>query len=101
MYGEHYGNSTGYNETLWPQIHVYTSPDLVAWADQGPAIAERPPGTYFTPFTIYNNKTGNFAMWFNAYTHGCCSGNFGVAVSSDGINFKVSIASRLSDPFSF
>lgn len=48
-----------------------------------------PPGTYFTPFGVYNPKTEMFVVWFNAYIHGCCNGNFGVAQSKDGIHFEI------------
>jgi len=30
-----------------------------------------------------------FVAWFNAYPNGCCSGNFGVAQSKDGIQFEI------------
>jgi hypothetical protein len=28
-------------------------------------------------------------MYFNAYLHGCCSGNWGVATSTDGLNYTL------------
>jgi len=80
LYGERYGNSSGFNETDWPQLHVYTSK-----------------GTYFTPFAVYNQQTHKFVVWFNAYLGGCCQGNFGIAQSDDGIRFT--IVSLNEEPF--
>ena len=31
MYGEHYGNSTGFDTNTAPTLIVYTSPDMLAW----------------------------------------------------------------------
>jgi len=89
MYGERYGNYTGINDKTWPQLHVYTSSDLVSWVHEGPMLIDAPNGTYFTPFVVYNSKTNMFVAWFNAYPNGCCSGSFGVAKSSNGINFAI------------
>ncbi len=89
LYGEHYGNNTGFGEKNWPQLKVYTSTDLVVWADQGFALLDAPTGTYFTPWAVFNENTGNFVLWFNAYLNGCCFGNWGVAESSDGLRFKI------------
>jgi len=85
MVGEHYGNCTGFNENQWPRIVLYTSPNLVTWTNHGFALNNAPTGTYYTPFMIYNEKTQNFVIWFNAYLGGCCAGNFGVAQSSDPV----------------
>ena len=32
MYGEHYGNSTGFDTNTAPTLIVYTSPDMRSWA---------------------------------------------------------------------
>jgi hypothetical protein len=89
LYGEHYGASVGINETQWPQIKVYTSTDLVTWTDQGFIFQDAPEGTYYTPFAVFNQKTNMFVIWFNAYVGGCCSGNWGVGQSKDGIHFDL------------
>ncbi len=95
MYGEHYGNSTGFGPSppaIWPKIVVYTSPDMSAWTYQGEALADwptKPYGTFFTPWATLNKATGQVVLWFNAYLAGCCNGNFGVATSADGIHFTV------------
>ena len=94
MYGEHYGNSVGFGASppaLFPKISVYTSPDLAAWTFAGFALTNysgMPYGTFFTPWAAYNPKTNMFVLWFNAYLHGCCEGNWGVATSSDGKSFN-------------
>ena len=90
MYGEHYGNTTGFGPSppaLFPKIVVYTSPDLSAWTFRGFAITNwstAPYGTFFTPWAVYNPATKLFVLWFNAYLQGCCSGGWGVATSADG-----------------
>lgn len=90
LYGEHYGNSTGFATDKWPQLRVYTSTDLVTWQDQGWMLQGAPlRGTYFTPWVVYNQRTQQFVAWFNAYPNGCCAGAFGVAVSATGVNFTV------------
>ena len=98
MYGEHYGNTSGMGPSppiLFPKIVVYTSTDLVAWENRGFAINDwptKPYGTFFTPFAVYDKHTETFVLWFNAYLHGCCEGNFGVATSTDGVNFVLQSA---------
>lgn len=73
MYGEHYGNSTGFGPSpplLYPKIVVYTSPDLSAWTFRGFALnswPNQPFGTFFTPWVVYNKQTSEFVLWFNAY----------------------------------
>jgi hypothetical protein len=95
MYGEHYGNTTGFGPSppaLYPKIVVYTSPDLVSWTPQGFAISNwstAPYGTFFTPWAVYNPLTQRFVLWFNAYLNGCCAGGWGVATSTDGIHFDI------------
>ena len=95
MVGEHYGNSSGIGPSpplLFPKIVVYTSPDFAAWTFRGFAISEwptRPFGTFFTPWVVFNKATSQFVMWFNAYLNGCCSGNWGVATSTDGIAYTL------------
>ncbi len=70
MYGERYGNSTGFGDKTWPRLHIYSSPDLVSWTNEGPMLVDAPNGTYFTPFVIFNEKTQMFVAWFNAYPNG-------------------------------
>jgi hypothetical protein len=95
MYGEHYGNSTGFGPSpplLYPKIVVYTSPDMSAWTFRGFAVSDwptKPYGTFFTPWAVFNERTQLFVLWFNAYLGGCCAGNWGVATSADGVNFTV------------
>jgi len=89
LYGEHYGSSTGFNETDWPKLRVYTSKDLTIWMDQGWMINNAPHGTYFTPWVIFNQQTQMFVAWFNAYLNGCCNGGWGIAQSKDGIHFDI------------
>lgn len=95
MYGEHYGNTTGFGPSppaIYPKIVVYSSPDLNAWTFRGFALSNwstAPYGTFFTPWTVFNKQTGLFVMWFNAYMNGCCAGGWGVATSSDGVNFSI------------
>lgn len=94
-YGERYTNSTGFGPSpplLFPKIVVYTSPDLASWTYHGPAIADwptKPYGTFFTPWAVFNEVTQLYVLWFNAYLSGCCDGGWGVATSSDGLNFTV------------
>ena len=93
MYGEMYSNSTGFGPSpplLWPKIVVYSSPDMEAWTFRGPALSDWPTapyGTFFTPWVVYNVAAQQFVMWFNAYLHGCCTGGWGVATSTDGVHF--------------
>ena len=95
MVGEHYGNSSGMGPSppvLFPKIVVYTSPDFEAWTFRGFAISDwptKPYGTFYTPWVVFNKATSQFVMWFNAYLHGCCSGNWGVATSTDGIAYTL------------
>ena len=96
MYGEHYGNSTGFGPSppvFAPRIVVYTSSDsMTSWTYRGFVLADwpsKPNGTFFTPWAVYNAKTSTFVLWFNAYLQGCCTGNWGVATSTNGINFTV------------
>jgi len=55
-----------------------------------------PPGSYFTPWVVFNERTKMFVAWFNSYPHGCCNGSFGIATSSTGYNFT--IITREEDP---
>ena len=95
MVGEHYGNSSGMGPSPpleFPKIVVYTSPDFESWTFRGFAISEwptKPFGTFFTPWVVYNKATSKFVLWFNAYLHGCCDGQWGVAESDDGVNFTL------------
>jgi len=93
MVGEHYGNSTGFGPSpplMFPKIVIYTSPDLQAWTFRGYAFSSwptKPYGTFFTPWLIYDKTRNRFVMWLNAYLNGCCSGNFGIGVSDDGLSY--------------
>ena len=95
MYGERYGNSTGFGPSppvYAPRIVVYTSIDLMVWEYRGFVLQDwpsKPNGTFFTPWAVYNRATQRFVLWFNAYEQGCCTGNWGVATSVDGVNFSV------------
>ena len=99
MYGERYTNSTGFGPSpplQFPKIVVYTSPDMESWSYQGEALDDwptKPYGTFFTPWAIFDKSTNQFVLWFNAYLHGCCDGNWGVATSSDGIHFTLQTTS--------
>jgi hypothetical protein len=95
MYGEHYGNNTGFGPSppaLFPKIVVYTSPDMQTWTNRGEVLKNYPNypyGTFFTPWAAYQKSTGTFVLWFNSYMHGCCDGGFGVATSTDGLTFDL------------
>jgi hypothetical protein len=81
---------------LFPKIVVYTSPDLMTWTNHGEVLRDypsKPYGTFFTPWAIYNKRTSQFVLYFNAYLRGCCEGNWGVATSSDGISFTLQTTS--------
>ena len=99
MYGERYTNSTGFGPSppqLYPKIVVYTSPDLMAWTYHGEVLSDwptKPYGTFFTPWAVYDKSTSTFVLWFNAYLHGCCSGDWGVATSKDGLSFTLQTTS--------
>jgi len=86
-YGEFYGNTTGFNTTLFPKLILYTSDDMVIWTNMG-TILQNEPGSQFTPWVVYNPTTNMYVLWYNNYANGCCSGNFGVAQSPDGIVWK-------------
>lgn len=95
MYGEMYKNTSGSGPSpplIYPKIVVYTSPNMQDWTPHGEVIADwptKPYGTFFTPWAIYNKQTQTFVLYFNAYLHGCCSGNWGIATSTNGINFTL------------
>ena len=99
MYGERYTNSTGFGPSppqLFPKIVVYTSLDMSAWSYRGEVLQDwptKPYGTFFTPWAVYNKATNTFVLWFNAYLHGCCSGDWGVATSADGVHFNLQTTS--------
>lgn len=59
----------------------------------------KPYGTQFTPWVVYNKQTQTFVLWFNAYLNGCCAGNFGVATSTDGLNFTL-LSSNIAGTYS-
>lgn len=94
MVGEHYGANVGFGPSpplLYPKIVVYTSPDMAAWTFRGFALQNysgAPYGTFFTPWVAFNPATQRFVLYFNAYLHGCCEGNWGVATSIDGISYS-------------
>lgn len=93
--GEHYGNTTGFGPSppaIYPKIVTYTSPDMMTWTFRGFALDDwptKPYGTFFTPWVIYDAVLQRFVMYFNAYLNGCCDGNWGVAVSSNGVNYTL------------
>lgn len=95
MYGEKYDNVSGVGPSpplLRPRIVVYTSSDLVTWTNKGEVFStwpNYPYGTFFTPWAVYDKIRNRFVLWFNAYVHGCCEGNWGVATSDDGLHFTV------------
>jgi hypothetical protein len=95
MYGERYDNISGIGPSppiMRPHIVVYTSPDLTTWTNRGEAFQTWPNfpyGTFFTPWGVYDDVHNRFVVWFNAYENGCCDGNWGVAVSDDGVSFEV------------
>lgn len=95
MYGERYTNHTGSGPSpplQFPQLVVYTSPDMMAWTYHGLALTTWPSypyGTQFTPWAVYDTSRNRFVLWWNDYEHGCCSGGFATATSQDGIHFTV------------
>lgn len=89
MTGEHYGASTGFNTSTVPRLRTWSSRDLVTWHDEGPSIVDAPEGAFFTPWVAFNPATQQYVLWFNAYLHGCCAGDWGVAVSPNGTHFKL------------
>jgi hypothetical protein len=94
-YGERYDNVSGVGPSpplLRPRLVVYTSSDLLAWQNRGEVFStwpNYPYGTFFTPWAIYDAARDQFVLWFNAYEHGCCLGDWGVATSRDGLRFDV------------
>jgi hypothetical protein len=95
LYGERYTNSTGFGPSppqLFPKLVVYTSSDMQSWTYGGEVLTDwptKPFGTFFTPWAVYDKATNTFVLWFNAYLNGCCSGNWGVATSKDGLRFTL------------
>jgi len=95
MYGERYDNVSGIGASppiMRPHLVVYTSLDLLTWTYRGEIFStwpNYPYGTFFTPWAVYNHQTNQVVIWFNAYIHGCCDGNWGVGISDNGLNFNV------------
>ena len=106
MYGEHYGNSTGFNTNTAPTLSCYVSPDMVNWTPYT-FLVDAPVGSYFVPSVVFNPNTNMFVAWFNNYPNGCCdgicectlcivyfltlygAGTFGVAQSPNGTHFTI------------
>ena len=92
LYGEFYGNLTGRpfnSDGGWgaaPQLSVYTSSDLTAWAFRGHLFnSSVPSGESFTkwiPTALWSPACGCFVLWFG-------SGGWAVATSIDGVNFDL------------
>jgi hypothetical protein len=84
LYGEHYGNTTGAPYPSgwgnYPQMAVYTSPDLIQWTYRGPAVPAAVGGTKWIPNVFYDSTRERFVMWY-----GC--GQWCVAESADGLSF--------------
>ncbi len=94
-YGEHKIEGTAGNKAH-VGVHVYSSPDLYNWTDEGIAlkVVEDDPGHDITkecvlerPKVIYNEKTGKFVMWFHLELkgQGYDAARSGVAVADDPI----------------
>ena len=83
LYGERYGNTTGLVNT-WasqdaPRLGVYTSKDLQSWTDHGYMLNDTN-STGWLPYVFYDDTTNRFICWYGI-------GDWGVAISYDGINF--------------
>jgi hypothetical protein len=87
LYGESYGDQTlqeAYPFAKYPQLKVYTSPDLMTWTDRGDPL----PGwtltpTRWIPRVFFDAKSNRFVMWFG-------TGGWSSATSTDGIHFTAS-----------
>lgn len=93
-YGEHKIAGTAGN-AAHVGVHVYSSPDLLHWTDQGIALAvSNDPASDIAdgcilerPKVIYNAKTNTFVMWFHLELlgQGYNAARSGVAISSSPI----------------
>jgi len=90
LYGESYGNLTGngFANGGWgrfPQLSVYSSPDLVTWTFRGNLFNSSVPSdatyTKWIPTALVRDNS-TIVLWFG-------SGDWGVATSHDGINFDL------------
>ncbi|WP_350285800.1 family 43 glycosylhydrolase [uncultured Croceitalea sp.] len=77
-YGTAYGNTNGF--TVQNQYRCYSSKDLVNWKYEGKLLENQPEGIYYRPHVIYNEKTGQYVLWYNWYPE-LWNGQFGVASS--------------------
>ena len=83
LYGERYGNTTGmYPWVAAPTVVVYTSPDLTTWMYRGPLLLNTTSPTQWIPNVMYDPRSARFILWYGV-------GDWGVAVSQNGINFTV------------
>ena len=93
-YGEHKVAGTAGNAAL-VGVHVYSSPDLMAWKDEGIAlsVSEDPTSDICKgcvlerPKVLFNSRTGKFVLWFHLELRGRGyeAARCGVAVSDSPV----------------
>ena len=87
LYGETYGNVTGgifpSDWGNYPQMAVYTSPDMVTWTLRGyPLASDTADSTKWIPNVLWVESQQRFVMWGS-------SGDWFTATSIDGIAFNL------------
>ena len=97
LYGERYGTLAGSifptQWAPWPQLAVYTSPDLMTWTDRGDPLAGELANytnvTKWMPTVLWSEARQQFVMWV-------CRKGWTVATSDDGVHFQVQTEHTLS-----
>ena len=77
-YGTRYGNTNGF--TTANRYVCYSSRDMQHWKKEGPLLQDQPPGVYYRPHVVYNEKTKKYVLWYNWYPK-LWDGQFAVATS--------------------
>lgn len=90
--------------SLLPKLSVYTSPNLTSgsWAFRGllhnntsPGWAESavwpwaPDGAWYSPSAVFSEKKQKFIIFWTSSQQTCCTAQWGVAQSNDGIHFDL------------
>ena len=106
MYGEWYGTQpfavSGSNAL--PKLSVYTSTNLSSgsWEFRGllhnnsnpgwetsPVWPWAPAGAWYSPSAVYSEKRRKFIIYWSASQAECCTAQWGVAQSDDGVHFDL------------